>query len=141
MLFTVIFIPRSESTSVSKRVLSLVALASSAFVLFATVVHACSDLSAMQGILKAPCDHSSSQGEPRSKSEKDNCDAIRYGMLSIQTSPFQTDLFKLYSIPLDDPLIVSVLLPDTLSLLWRSQGPPFSGLGVLPQFSRVVLRI
>src|SRR5687768_5399115 len=125
----------------SKRPFSLVAIVVIASVLCTAVVHACSDLSSIQAILKAPCDHSSSPGEPSSKSEEDNCDSVRYGMLSTKASPSQTELFKLYSIPLDDALIVSVLLPGTLSLSWRSQGPPFSGPGVSPRFSHVVLRI
>lgn len=112
-----------------------------ASVFFAVVVHACSDLRAMQTALQAPCNHSSSQSEPRGKPEKDNCDSVRYGMLSKQASPSETEVFKLYSIPLDEALLASASLPNTLSLLWRSQGPPLVGLGVSPRLSHVVLHI
>jgi hypothetical protein len=125
----------------SKRFLSLIAVASIASVLFTAVAHACSDLSAMQAILKAPCDHNSSHDEPGNKAEKNNCDLVRYGMLSTKASSAHPDLFKLYSIPLDDALFINALLRHTLSLLWRSQSPPLFGIGVSPRLSHVVLRI
>jgi hypothetical protein len=125
----------------SKRPVSLVAILLMASVLCTAVAHACSDLSAMQAILKAPCDHNSSQHEPASKAEKDNCDLIRYGMLSTKASSSHPELLKLYSIPLDHALLVSILLTDTLPLSWRSQGPPLLALGVSPRLSHVVLRI
>ena len=125
----------------SKRGFSLVAIMLIASVFFTVVVHACSDLRAMQVALQAPCNHSSSQSEPRGKPEKDNCDSVRYGMLSKQASPSETELFKLYSIPLQEALFVAFSLPDSLPSFWRSQAPPFSGLGVSPHLSHVVLRI
>jgi hypothetical protein len=112
-----------------------------ASVFFTVVVHACSDLPSMQMALQAPCNHSSSQNEPRGKPEKDNCDAVRYGMLSTQASPSETELFKLYSVPLQETLFVGLLLPNYLPSFWRPQSPPFSGLGVSPHLSYVVLRI
>lgn len=126
----------------SKRIFSLVVIVLIASVLWSAIVHACSDLSSMRAILQAPCDQMGSQDEPRGKTEKDNCDSIRYGMLSTQVSSSQTELCKLYSIPLDHALFVIVSLPDTLHSLWRSQGPPLLlGLGVSPRLSHVVLRI
>jgi hypothetical protein len=125
----------------SKRPVSLVAILLMASVLCTVVVHACSDLSSMHAVLKAPCDHSSSQDEPRSKSEKDNCDSVRYGMLSTKASSSHPDLFKLFSIPLDHTLLLNVSLADTLSSLWRSEIPPLLGLGISPRLSHVVLRI
>jgi hypothetical protein len=125
----------------SKRSFSLVALSLIASVFFTVVIHACSDLRSMQAALKAPCDHSSSQNEPRDKSEKDNCDSVRYGMLSTQASASETELFKLYSTPLQEALFVGFLLPDSLPSYWRSPPSPVSGLGVSPHLSHVVLRI
>lgn len=130
-----------KNALMSKRPLSLVAIALIASVLCTAVVHACSDLSSMQAIFKAPCDHHSSQDEPGSKAAKNNCDSVRYGMLSIYASSSQPELLKLYSLSLDHALLVNVSLPDILSLLWRSQGPPILGLGVSPRLSHVVLRI
>ena len=137
MLFTVILIPRCETTSMSKRLLSF---ASVAFVLFATVVHACPDLSEMQMILQTPCHHASARNETRSNAEKHNCDSVRYGMLSTPVSVFQADLSNLSSIPLHDLLPVS-FSSEFLPSFWRSQGPPFSGLRASPRLSHVVLRI
>jgi len=125
----------------SKRIFPLVVIVLIASLLWTTVVHACSDLSAMQTIFKAPCEHSGSRDEPASKAEKDNCDAVRYGMLSTQASPSQTELLKLHSIPLDYAFFVISALPDNLPLLWRSDGPPNLRLGVSPLLSHVVLRI
>jgi hypothetical protein len=125
----------------SKRGFSLVAMMLIASVFFTVVVHACSDLRSVQVALQAPCNHSSSQNEPRGKPEKDNCDSVRYGMLSTQASPSETELFKLYSIPLQEALFVGFSLPHSLPSFWRSQPPPFSGLGVSPHLSYVVLRI
>jgi len=125
----------------SKRRFSIVALTLIASVFFTVVVHACSDLRSIQAAVQAPCDHSSSQNEPRGKPEKDNCDSVRYGMLATQASTSDTDLFKLYSIPLQEALFVGFSLPDSLLSFWRSQAPPFSGLGASPHLSHVVLRI
>src|SRR5688500_16467868 len=102
----------------SRRIFSLVAIGLIVSMVFTAVVHACSDLSSMQSVFKAPCDHSSSQDEPRSKSEKDNCDSIRYGMLSTKASSSHPELVKLFSIPLDHALLLNLSLPDSLSLLW-----------------------
>ena len=125
----------------SKRGFSIVALTLIASVFFTVVVHACSDLRSIQAAVQAPCDHSSSQNEPRGKPEKDNCDSVRYGMLATQASTSDTDLFKLYSIPLQEALLVGFSLPDSLLSFWRSQAPPFSGLGASPHLSHVILRI
>jgi hypothetical protein len=125
----------------SKRTFSLIALALSAAILFTVVAHACSDLSSIRAIVQEPCDHPSSQNEPRGEAEKDNCDSVRYGMLATQASASDTDLFKLYSIPLQEALFTGFPLPDSLPSFWRSQAPPFFGLGVSPHLSQVVLRI
>jgi hypothetical protein len=125
----------------SKRIFLLVAVGLIASMVFTAVVHACSDLSSMQSVFKAPCDHNSSQDEPASKAEKNNCDLVRYGMLSTKASSYHPELFKLYSILLDDALVVSISLPNTLPLLWRSQGPPSLRLGLSPRLSHVILRI
>ena len=125
----------------SKRGFSLVAIMLITSVFFTVVVHACSDLRSMRAALQAPCDHSSSQNEPRGKPEKDNCDSVRYGMLATQASTSDTSLVKLYLIPLQDALFDSFSLHDPLPSFWRSQAPPFSGLGVSPHLSQVVLRI
>ena len=130
----------SRCKTMSKRGFSLLALTLIASVFFTVVVHACSDLRSMQTALQAPCNHSSSQNEPRGKPAKDNCDFVRYGMLAIQASS-ETELVKLYSIPLQDVLFVAFSLPDSLPLFWRSQSPPFSGLGASPHLAHVVLRI
>src|SRR6266404_544618 len=125
----------------SKRRFSIVALTLIASVFFTVVVHACSDLRSIQAAVQAPCDHSSSQNEPRGKPEKDNCDSVRYGMLAIQASYAAPELSKIYSISLQDSGLVVFSLPDSLPLFWRSQAPPFSGLGASPHLSHVVLRI
>ncbi len=125
----------------SKRGFYIVALTLIASVFFTVVVHACSDLRSMQAALQTPCNHSSSQNEPRSKPENDNCDSVRYGMLAIQASSSDTELSKLCSISLQEVLFVAFPLPDSLPSFWRSQAPPFSGLGTSPHLSHVVLRI
>ena len=130
-----------KNAGMSKRFYFLVAIALTASVLFTVVAHACSDLSSIRAIVQAPCDHTSSQNEPRGKPEKDNCDSVRYGMLSTQASLSETELFKLYSIPLQEALFVGFSLPDYLPSFWRSLGPPFPGLGASPRLSHVVLRI
>jgi len=130
-----------KNAGMSKRFYFLVAIALTASVLFTVVAHACSDLSSIRAIVQAPCDHTSSQNEPRGKPEKYNCDSVRYGMLSTQASLSETELFKLYSIPLQEALFVGFSLPDSLPSFWRSQAPPLSGLGVSPHLSHVVLRI
>lgn len=140
-LSTVILIPSLRSAFMSKRLLSLVALASIVFVLFTAVVHACSDLSAMQAILRAPCDHAASRDEPPVKTEKDNCDSVRYGMLSTRASFPQLELFNLNSILLHDVVFESFSLSTLLPMFWRSQGPPFAGLVISSRLSHVVLRI
>jgi len=112
----------------SKRTFPLIALVLTPAVLFTVVAHACSDLSSIQAIVQAPCDHPASQNEP-------------HGMLSTQPSASDTDVFKLYSIPLQEALFVRFSLPDSLPSFWRSQAPPFSGLGVSPHLSQVVLRV
>ena len=136
--------PRSltmKHALISKRGFPLVAIVIIAAVLFTVVVHACSDLRSIQAAVQAPCDHSSSQNDPPGKPEKDNCDSVRYGMLATQASTSDTDLFKLYSIPLQEALLVGFSLPDSLLSFWRSQAPPFSGLGASPHLSHVILRI
>jgi hypothetical protein len=124
----------------SKRIFSLVAIGLIVSMVFTAVVHACSDSSTIHAVLKTPCDHASSQDEPRSKSAKD-CDAVRYGMLSTKASSSHPELVKLFSIQLDHAVLLDVSLPDTLSLLWRSEGPPLIGIGVSPRLSHVFLRI
>jgi len=125
----------------SKRNFPLIALALTAAVLFTVVTHACSDLSSIKAIVQAPCDHTSSQSEPRGKPEKDNCDSVRYAMLSTQASSADTELSKFYSIAFQDAVFVEFSLPDSLPSFWRSQAPPSSGLGVSPHLSHIVLRI
>ena len=121
--------------------LPLVAILSIASVFCAVIVHACSDLSSIQAFLQAPCDHSASQNESRGKTDPDNCDSIRFGMLATQASAIRAERFKLYSISLDHALFVKVSLPDFPPLFWRNHGPPFSRLGASPRLSHVVLRI
>src|SRR5213592_4293540 len=106
----------------SKRSFSLVALTMIASVFFTVVVHACSDLRSIQAAVQAPCDHSSSQNEPRGKPENDNCDSVRYGMLSLQASYAAPELVKLYSIPLQEVLFVGFSPLDCLPSFWRSPG-------------------
>jgi hypothetical protein len=125
----------------SKWIFPLVAIGLIASMVFTAVVHACSDLRSMQAIVQAPCDHGTSQDQPRGKTEKDNCDLVRFSMLSTKVSPAHPELLKVYSIPLDHALLASISLRDTLPLLWRSQGSPLLALGVLPRLSHVVLRI
>jgi hypothetical protein len=125
----------------SKRIFSLVAIGLIASMVFTAVVHACSDLSSMHAVLEAPCDHNSSQDEPGSKSEKDNCDSVRYGMLSTGASFPQMELFNLNSILLHDVVFESFSLSALLPMFWRSQGPPFAGLDISSRLSHVVLRI
>jgi hypothetical protein len=108
----------------SKRIFSLVVIVLIASVLWSAIVHACSDQSSMRAILQAPCDQMGSQDEPRGKTEKDNCDSIRYGMLSTQVSSSQSELFKFHSTQVHQALLVSVTLLDVLPLFGRSQGPP-----------------
>lgn len=126
----------------SKRSLALVAVVLVVSVLYTVVAHACSDLNSMQAILDVPCDHKSAQDEPVSKSEKDNCDTIRYGMLSAQAALSHTELFNLlHSSPVYQALLVGAsLLADSL-VFCRPQGPPFPGPGVSQRLSHVVLRI
>jgi hypothetical protein len=135
---------RSESaknTIMSRRLFALVAVLLIASVLCAAVAHACSDLGSMPAILQMPCDHRPSQDEPASKKEKDNCDFVRYGMLSTQVSPSQTEILKLHAVIVHEALSVTVSPPDVLPLFSRSQAPPFRGFGVSPNFSHIVLRI
>jgi hypothetical protein len=106
-----VIVPRCKIAVMSKRNFPLIALAVTAAVLFTVVAHACSDLSSIKGIVQAPCDHTSSQNEPRGKAEKDNCDSVRYGMLSTQASSAETELSKFYSIPLQEVLVASFSLP------------------------------
>jgi hypothetical protein len=123
----------------SKRILPLIALTLTAAVVFTVVAHACSDLSSITPIVKAPCDHSPSQNEPAGKPENDNCDSVRYGMLSKQASYSETEFSKLYSLSLHESLSITVLLPDPIPSFWRSQALP--GLAASPRLSHVVLRI
>ena len=125
----------------SKRPFSLVAVVLITSVLWTAMAHACSDLRSMHANLQAPCDHNSSQDEPGGKAKKDDCDSIRYGMLSTQASSSEPELDKIHAIPLDKALLASVSLARNLSFLWRSQGPPLIGLGVSPRLSHVILRI
>ena len=125
----------------SKRLFPRVAIALIASVLFTAVAHACSDLSTMQAILQAPCDHRASWDEPRGKTEKHECDSVRYAIVSTQALPSQTELLKLYSMPIYEALLAGISLRDILPLFWRSQGPPHGGLGVSSLLSHVVLRI
>jgi hypothetical protein len=110
-------------------------------VLSAAVAHACSDLSAMKAVVQTPCDHHQKQNEPPAKTDEQNCDAIRYGMLSIQSSRFQTDIFKHYSITLDYALILTNSPSESLLWFARSLVPFSLGAGVSPRLSHVVLRI
>jgi hypothetical protein len=121
----------------SKRTFPLIALVLTAAVLFTVVAHACSDLSAIQAIVQSPCDHGSSQNDPGRKSDQKDCDSVRYGMLSTQAS----FAGKFYSIAFQYPVFVRFLLPDSQPSSWQSQAPPFSGVGVLPYLSHLVLRI
>ncbi len=125
----------------SKRPFSLVAVVLITSVIWTAMAHACSDLRSMHANLQAPCDHNSSQDEPGGKAKKDDCDSVRYGMLSTQASSSEPELDKIHSIPLDKALLASVSLARNLFCLWRSQGPPFLGLGVSLQLSHIVLRI
>jgi hypothetical protein len=125
----------------SKRTFPLIALVLTTAVLFTVVAHACSDLSAFQAIVQAPCDHASSQNEPRGKPDKDTCDSVRYGMLSTQASFAAVELLKFYSIAFQYPVFVGFSLSDSQPSSWRSQALPFSGVGVLPYLSHLVLRI
>ena len=130
-----------KNAGIPKRLKFLVAIALTASVLFTVVAHACSDLSAIRAVVQVPCDHTSSQNEPRGKSDKDHCDTVRYAMLSTQASSADTELSKFYSTAVQDVLFVGFSLPNSLTSFWRSQAPPFSGLGVSPHLSYVVLRI
>ena len=125
----------------SKRGFSLVALTAIASVFFTVVVHACSDLRSLKVAMQAPCDHSSSQNEPRSKPEEDNCESVRYGMLSTKASYAAMELSDFSSISLQDAVFIVFSLSDSLPLFWRSQAPPFSAIGASPHLSHVVLRI
>ena len=125
----------------SKRLLVLFALLLVASVFSSAVAHACPDLKSVQAMLETPCDHNSSQDSPRRQKEKDNCDSVRYGLLSTQASPSQAQLFKLHAILVPHALPVSVTLPDVLPLFSRSQAPPYHGFGVSLHSSHVVLRI
>jgi len=62
-------------------------------------------------------------------------------MLSTPASSAETELSKFYSTALQDAVFVAFSLADPLPSFWRSQGPLFSGLGVSPHLSHVVLRI
>jgi hypothetical protein len=126
---------------VSRRIFSLVAIGLISSLFYTAVAHACSDLRSRQLLLQPACNHMASEKEPLGKKEKDNCDSVRYGMLSTKASSSHPELFKLFSISLDHALLLNVSLPDTLPLLWRSEGPPLLGLGVSPRLSHVVLRI
>lgn len=124
-----------------KRPPCLIAVMLVVSVLSAAVGHACSDVSAMKAVAKTPCDHHQPQDEPLNKTDEDNCDSIRYGMLSTQSSRFQTEVLKQYSIPLDLALCANGLFPHTFQLLSRSQGSFLFGLGASPRLSRVEIRI
>src|ERR671923_2037172 len=125
----------------SRRISSLVAIGLIASMIFTAVLHACSDLSSMQSVFKAPCEHNSSQDRSGNKAEKRDCDLVRYGMLSTKASSSHPEMVKLFSIPLDHAILLNVSLPDPLPVLWRSEGPPLLGPFVSPRLSHVVLRI
>lgn len=126
----------------AKRRLSLIALISIFAVLYTVVAHACAAFGSIQAVVQAPCDHDAAQNENRGKPEKDNCDSVRYSLLSIQASSAEPDFSRFYStgsltiVFLDFAAIGS---PALLSA--RSQAPPFSGLEVSPHLSHVILRI
>ena len=124
----------------SKRFHFLIAITVAVSVLVTVVAHACSDLNSLQAIRQTPCDHNTTREGSGGKHQKDNCDSIRYGMLSKEASFAATELSKVYSTPLHTVLVI-FSLPDSLPSFWRSQGPPFVGLGTLPQLSHVILRI
>jgi hypothetical protein len=126
---------------VSRRIFSIVALALVASLFYTAVAHACSDLRSMQVRLQAPCNHMPSETEPPlSKEETANCDYVRYGMLSIQPSPSQTELLT-FAVVLHQTMPSIAPLEAVLSSFWQSQSPPFQRFGLSPQASQVVLRI
>lgn len=130
-----------KSMVMSRRIFSVVAIGLIASVLFNSVAHACSDLTFMRAVIPTPCDHHSSDQSPN-KAQTENCDAIRYGMLSTKASFPQMELLNnIKLIASDDVVGVSLSRDASLPTFRRSQGPPFSGLGLSPRLSCLVLRI
>jgi hypothetical protein len=125
----------------TKRTLSLIALLLTVSLFFTVVAHACSDLSSVKAIVQTPCEHDSPQNEPRGKSEKHNCDSVRYAMLSTQASSVEPELSKFYSIAFEEAALAGFSLPVSLPALWRTHAPPFPGLAASPRLSHIVLRI
>lgn len=140
ILFTVWFIANGDKDMTTTRIFSCLAVLLIVAVFFTAVAHACSDLSAMRMVLQTPCDHHVSPDGSRDK-PKDNCDSIRYGMLSTQAGPGPTDLEKPQRVLVDVPFITRVSLPDVVAPSRRSQAPPLAGLRISPLLSRIVLRI
>jgi hypothetical protein len=126
---------------VPRRAFPFVAIALISSVFYTAVAHACSDLRSMQVRLQPRCNHMPSETEPPlSKKENPNCDYVRYGMLSTQRSPSQTELLT-FTVVQHQPIAITVPLHDILTSFWRFQPPPFHQFRLSPQASQVVLRI
>jgi hypothetical protein len=112
-----------------------------ASLLYTAVAHACSELHGTQVFLQAAWDHGASRGESPDNAENDNCESIRFALLSTPASFFQAGLLAVHSIAVAHAPLASVAPPDLLSMSWRSQNPRFPRLGASPHFSHIVLRI
>lgn len=125
----------------SKRFRFLFFLALIASVVCSEVAHACADSNSVRGIQQAPCEPNSSQDGPLSKNKQENCDSLRYGMLSTQPSPSQAELFKVRALMVHEALPVVVSTANVLALFSPTRIPSFHRVGIVPHCSQVVLRI
>jgi hypothetical protein len=124
-----------------KRKLSLISLVLISALFFTVVAHACAAFNSIQAIAQAPCDHDATQNETRGKPEKDDCDSVRYGILSIKTSSAEPEFSKLYSATSLADVFLDLSLTGSLTSFRRSQAPPLAALPGSPHRSHVVLRI
>src|SRR5215204_1683039 len=126
--------------SMTKRTLPLIASVVISAVLFAIVTHACSAFSSMQTVVQTPCDHKTTQSETPVQPENNDCDFIRYGMLSIKACSAEPEFSKIYSTVHLAVISCDLSLTGVTPSSWRSQAAPLE-LPTSPHRSYVVLRI
>jgi hypothetical protein len=88
-----------------------------ASLLYTAVAHACSELHGTQVFLQAAWDHGASRGESPDNAENDNCESIRFALLSTPASFFQAGLLAVHSIAVAHAPLASVAPPDLLSIM------------------------
>jgi hypothetical protein len=76
-----------------------------------------------------------------SRKKKDDCDSVRYGLLSIKASSAEPQFSNVYSTAALAVIFLDVSLTVSLPAFSRSQAPPLVGLAASPHRSHVILRI